>query len=187
QIKGNRIRQDKVGKKSITPLSITGTNKVNIVKVAAYCRVSTDQEGQDESFSIQRKHYVRLIESQPGWELAGIYQERISATNLSERSQLNRLLEDCRQDKVDLVLTKSISRFARNTTDLLWMVRKLSAMGIGIVFEREKIDTRSADGELLLSLLASYAEEESHSFSENNKWAIRKRFEEGTYKYSSAP
>ena len=104
QIKGNRIRQDKVGKKSITPLSITGTNKVNIVKVAAYCRVSTDQEGQDESFSIQRKHYVNLIESQPGWELAGIYQERISATNLSERSQLNRLLEDCRQDKVEIFL-----------------------------------------------------------------------------------
>jgi len=157
------------------------------ISVAAYCRVSTDHEDQDGSITMQREHYERVIKEHPDWELAGVYFERISGTRMDTRVQLNMLLEECKNGHVDLVLTKSISRFSRNTTDLLWMVRTLTSMGTGIFFEKENIDTRSGDGELLITLLASYAEEESRSISENNKWAIRKRFESGQYKYANAP
>lgn len=133
--KNKEISPSSWKKVTVLPASISQKK----IKVAAYCRVSTHYKDQDTSIYIQREHYENIISSHPEWELVGIYYERVSATHLHTRVQLNRLLEDCRKGKIDLVLTKSISRFARNTTDLLWMVRNLTALGIGIVFEKEYI------------------------------------------------
>lgn len=158
------------------------------LKVAAYARVSTDSTEQTESLETQKSHYEHLIGARPDWELAGIYfDEGISGTKKENRTGLNNLLADCRAGRVERILTKSISRFARNTTDCLEMVRELQRLGISIYFEKENIDTDSMENELFLTLLSSMAEEESRAISQNNKWSIQKRFEQGSYKLSSAP
>ena len=158
------------------------------LKVAAYCRVSTMNEAQEGSIYAQRRHYEDLIRGNPEWELAGIYFEQgLSGTKAETRPELQRLLADCREGKVDLILTKSISRFSRNTSDTLAMVRGLTNLGVTIRFEKENIDTGTMRSEFMLSLLSCMAENESHSISNNGKWAIRKRFESGSYKPASAP
>ena len=156
-------------------------------RVAAYCRVSTEYDDQEGSLEIQKAHFADLIASHPDWEAAGIYYEKISGTHMEARPALGRLLHDCREGRIDLIVAKSLSRFARNTTDLLKMVRMLTGMGIHLIFEKEHLDTRAGDGELILTLLASFAEEESRSISANNRWAIQKRFEEDRYRPSRAP
>ena len=157
-------------------------------KAAAYCRVSTARESQQSSIENQRIHYEELIHSHSDWEMAGIYyEEGISATGKEKRVQLQRMLEDCRKGKIDLILTKSISRFARNTSDCLEMVRELTSLGVRLIFEKEGIDTARMESEFLLTVLASLAEEESRSISGNEQWAIRRRFENGTYHFSRAP
>ena len=157
------------------------------VKVAGYARVSTAHEDQQSSITIQRQHFLSQAAGHTDWQFVGIYCDIVSGTKKEKRPELQRLLTDCRDGRVNLVLTKSISRFARNTTDLLEMVRSLSALGVGIVFDRENIDTRTMDSEFLLTLLASLAEDESHSISSNCRWGIQKRFQDGTYRISTAP
>lgn len=154
--------------------------KVNLVNVAAYARVSTASERQLSSIATQVSYYSRLIQSTPGWTYSGVFtDEGITGTKTSGRQGLSDLMNLARNGGVDIVLCKSISRLARNTVDLLRIVRELKNLGVSIRFEREHIDTASADGELLLTLLASFAQEESASLSANVKWAIRKGFKQG--------
>lgn len=150
------------------------------VRVAAYCRVSTDQEEQLNSFANQVSYYKNYIQSQPRYILAGIYaDEGISGTNTKRREQFKQMIRDCEAGKIDMIITKSISRFARNTQDCLYYSRHLKSMGIGIYFEKENINTLDAAGELLFTILSSLAQDESRSISENCKWGIRKKFRDG--------
>ena len=157
------------------------------LKAAAYCRVSTEYEEQQSSIKIQRQHFITLAAKHPDWEFVGIYADIVSGTKMEKRPELLRLLSDCNAGDVNLVLTKSVSRFARNITDLLEMVRNLTANGADIYFERERIDTRTMDSEFLLTILGSLAEDESHSIASNCRWGLQKRFENGTYRAASAP
>ena len=148
-------------------------------RVAAYARVSIDTEELHHSFSAQVSYYSNLIQKTPEWGYVGVYaDEGISGTSMN-RPQFQRMLKDCEAGMIDIILTKSISRFARNTVDLLRTVRRLKELGIEVRFEKEHINSLSEDGELMLSLLASFAQEESRSISQNIKWAIRKNFEQG--------
>lgn len=151
-------------------------------RVAAYARVSVDSDELMQSLAAQVSHYSTLIQANPSWEYAGVYADAgISGTGTGKRAEFQRLMQDCHKGLVDIILTKSISRFARNTVDLLYTVRKLRELGISVRFERENLDSLSPDGELMLSILASYAQEESLSISENVKWGIRKRFSQGQF------
>lgn len=155
-------------------------------KVAAYCRVSTDQEEQLSSYENQVRYYTEVITRNPDYELVDIYaDEGISGTNTKKRNDFNRMIADCRAGKIDLIITKSISRFARNTLDCLNYVRELKDLGIGIIFEKENINTLDAKGEVLLTILSSLAQDESRSISENSTWGIRRRFEQGKHKMST--
>ena len=158
------------------------------LRVAGYCRVSTGSDTQSTSITSQRQHYEDYIRSNPDWIFSGIYWEAgVTGTRTESRPQLQRLIADCENHRIDLVLTKSISRFSRDTADCLEMVRTLTGLGVGIVFQKENIDTRTMDSEFLLTLFSSIAEEESHSISSNSKWSVQKRFQNGTFKYSKAP
>ncbi len=149
-------------------------------KVAAYARVSRDTERLMHSVSAQVSYYSALIQKNPEWEYAGVYADMgISGTDTAKRGEFLRMLADCEEGKIDIILTKSISRFARNTVDLLETVRHLKNLGIEVRFEKEHIHSLSEDGELMLTLLASFAQEESRSISENVKWGVRKRFQSG--------
>ena len=148
--------------------------------MAAYCRVSTDHLEQLSSYEAQVRYYTNYIENHPDYDWAGIYaDEGISATNTKRRDQFNKMIKDCEAGKIDVIITKSISRFARNTLDCLQYVRQLKELGIGIIFEKENIDTLDAKGEVLLTILSSLAQDESRSISENSTWGIRRRFEQG--------
>ncbi|MCL1877585.1 MAG: recombinase family protein [Defluviitaleaceae bacterium] len=173
---------------TITKINAISPASVRKIRTAAYCRVSTDAEAQLNSLDNQKRHYENYIKANSEWEYAGLYfDEGLTGTKMENRSGLQDLLRACEQRKVDLIITKSISRFARNTAGCLKIVRKLRNMGIFIHFEREGIHTGSMDGELLLSVLSSLAESESVSLSENAKWSIRAKMEAGTYKLSQAP
>lgn len=149
-------------------------------RVAAYARVSLDSERLMHSLSAQVSYYSEYIQKNPHWIYAGVYaDEGISGTQTDKRDEFNRLMKDCEDGKIDIILVKSISRFARNTVDLLSAVRHLKSLGIDVIFEKENINSMSNDGELMLSILASFAQEESRSISENVKWGTRKRFEKG--------
>ena len=149
-------------------------------RVAAYARVSMDTERLMHSISAQISYYSELIQKNPEWEYVGVYADfGISGTRIEKRTEFSRMLRDCEDGKIDIILCKSISRFARNTVDLLNTVRRLKAIGIEVRFEKEQINSMSAEGELMLSILASFAQEESRSISENCKWGIRKRFKSG--------
>lgn len=151
-------------------------------RVAAYARVSTSADDQLLSLEVQKSHYEDYIKSNPDWEYAGLfYDEGISGTKAKNRNGLQNLLQACEDNKVDLVLTKSISRFARNTTECLEMVRRLCELGVTIIFEKENIDTSKMESEFLLTVLASMAETESRSISQNIRWSVKKRFEEGNF------
>lgn len=150
------------------------------LRVAAYCRVSTEQDEQLNSFENQVSYYTEYIGRNPNYELAGIYaDEGISGTSTKRREQFNRMIKDCEAGRIDLVITKSISRFARNTQDCLNYSRKLKDLGIGITFEKEGINTLESSGELLFTILSSLAQEESRSISENCQWGIRSLFKQG--------
>ncbi len=140
------------------------------IRVAAYCRLSTDNEDQVHSFNAQVSYYTDYIEKHEQYELAGIYaDEGISGTNVKKREQFKRMIRDCEQGLIDLVITKSISRFARNTQDCLEYSRKFKNLGIGIIFEKEHINTMDSTGELLFTILSSLAQDESRNISENCK------------------
>lgn len=149
-------------------------------RVAAYARVSLDSERLMHSLLAQVSYYSEYIQKNPQWIYAGVYaDEGISGTRMEKRDEFNRMMKDCDEGMIDIILVKSISRFARNTVDLLNAVRHLKALGIEVRFEKENINSMSNDGELMLSILASFAQEESRSISENVKWGTRKRFEQG--------
>ncbi len=149
-------------------------------RVAAYARVSVESEKMNHSLSAQVSYYSSLIQKNPEWEYAGVYADDfVSGTGTAKRDEFNRMLADCEAGKIDIILVKSISRFARNTVDLLETVRHLKDIGVEVRFEREHISSFSGDGELMLTILASFAQEESRSISDNVKWGIRKRMSEG--------
>jgi len=149
-------------------------------RVAAYARVSMETERLHHSLSAQVSHYSAMIQSNPEWEYAGVYaDEGVTGTIAAKRPEFSRLLADCEAGKIDLVITKSISRFARNTVDLLNTVRRLKEIGVEVRFEKEGISTFDGTGEVMLTLLASFAQEEITSLSSNVKWGIRKRFAKG--------
>jgi len=157
-------------------------------RVAAYCRVSTNKDDQLESLDAQKKHYEQVIKGNDHWTFAGIYyDEGLSAMKMKTRPELMKMLDDCKQGKIDLVQVKSISRLSRNVTDYLSIIRDLNARNIGIFFERENINTLKESDEFMLSVLSSLAESELVSISENEKWSIKRRFMNGTYKQSMAP
>jgi len=148
-------------------------------KVAAYARVSSGKDAMLHSLSAQVSYYSSLIQKETDWQYIGVYSDEAITGTKEERPGLQQMIADCRDGKIDMILTKSISRFARNTVTLLETVRMLKAMGVDIYFEEQNIHTLSSDGELLLTILASYAQEESRSVSENMKWRIKKNFEAG--------
>lgn len=149
-------------------------------KVAAYARVSMESERLQHSLSAQVSYYSGLIQQNPAWEYVGVYaDDGITGTKTNDRTEFKRMLADCEAGRIDIILTKSISRFARNTLDLLETVRRLKELGISVQFEKERIDSLTEDGELMLTLLASFAQEEIRSLSDNVKWGTRKRFEKG--------
>ena len=155
-------------------------NEVHKIRVAAYCRVSTDTDEQATSYEAQIEHYTDYIEKHPGWELAGIYaDDGISGTNTKKRGEFNRLIEDCMAGKVDMVVTKSISRFARNTLDCLKYIRQLKDKNIPVFFEKEAINTMDAKGEVLLTIMASLAQQESQSLSQNVRLGLQYRYQQG--------
>ena len=172
----------------ITKIEATKISLKRKTRVAAYARVSTDSDEQLLSLETQKAHYEDYIKSNPDYEFAGLYyDEGISGTKIAKRDELQRLLKDCEDGRIDRVITKSISRFARNTADCLEMVRRLSQLNISIYFEKENIDTEHMSSELMLSILSSIAESESRSISENSKWSVKHRFENGTYIISCPP
>ena len=146
---------------------------------AVYARVSSDKDAMLHSLSAQVDHYRNLIQSRGDWELVGIYVDEALTGTKSDRGQFQQMLADCKAGKIDMIITKSISRFARNTVTLLETVRSLKLMKVDVYFEEQNIHSMSSDGELLLTILASYAQEESLSASENQKWRIRRNFEQG--------
>lgn len=147
--------------------------------VAAYCRVSSGKDAMLHSLSAQVSYYSELIQSHGEWEYAGVYSDEAKTGTKDTRENFVRMVADCRAGKIDMILTKSISRFARNTVTLLETVRELKLLGVDVYFEEQNIHSMSTDGEFMLTILASYAQEESRSASENQKWRIKKNFEEG--------
>lgn len=155
--------------------------QVNI-RVAAYCRVSTGDESQQTSYTTQKAFYTSLITNKPGWKFAGIYaDEAKSGTSREHREDFNRMMNDALDGKLDYIVTKSISRFARNTVDTLNCVRQLRQQNppVGVYFEKENIDTLDATGELILTILSALAQDESRSISDNIRWSIQKNFQAG--------
>ncbi len=149
-------------------------------RVCAYCRVSTDTDEQLSSYEAQVTYYEEYIKKRPDWEFAGIYaDEGITGTNTKNRTDFNRMIDDCLAGRIDLIITKSISRFARNTLDCLRYVRMLKEKGVAVFFEKENIDTMDSKGEVLLTILSSLAQDESRSISENSRWGIVRRFQQG--------
>ena len=161
---GSRVVQDEIPK----------------TRVAAYCRVSTDTDEQATSYEAQVEHYTEYIKKNPAWECAGIYaDDGISGTNTKKREEFNRLIDDCMNGKVDMVITKSISRFARNTLDCLNYIRKLKDKNIAVYFEKEGINTLDAKGEVMLTIMASLAQQESESLSQNVRLGLQYRYQQG--------
>lgn len=150
------------------------------LRVAAYCRVSTEEEEQQSSYEAQCSYYTDKIMTNPEWTMAGIFaDEGITGTSTKKRDDFNRMIRHCRQKKIDLILTKSISRFARNTLDCLRYVRALKELGIGVYFEKENINTLNMDTELILTFMGAFAQSESESISANVKWGKKQAMKEG--------
>ena len=156
------------------------TTETKRTRVAAYCRVSTEFEEQESSYETQVAHYTSYIKGNPEWELVDVYaDDGISATSTAKRDAFNRMIEDCHAGKIDMILTKSISRFARNTVDCLKYTRDLKALNIAIFFEKENINTLDAKGEVLLTIMAALAQQESESLSANVRLGIQFRNQQG--------
>lgn len=149
-------------------------------RTAAYCRVSTTSDTQDGSFETQCEYYEKLIREDPGMEFAGVYGDHgKSGRSMRGRKELNRLIADCEAGRIDLVLTKSISRFARNMLECVETIRHLSELGVTVRFEKEGLDTDKMGGELMLGILATIAQEESNSISQNMSWSRQRHIEKG--------
>jgi DNA invertase Pin-like site-specific DNA recombinase len=154
------------------------------IRTAAYCRVSSGDEDQQTSYTLQVKHYTQYIKKNKEWEFSGIYaDEGISGTSIKNRTNFQKMIEDCKAGKIDLVITKSISRFARNTLDCIHYVRMLKSLPspVGVYFEKENLDSLDSKSEFILTILSSLAQDESRNISENVKWANQKRFQQGKF------
>ena len=150
------------------------------IRVAAYCRVSTDSDEQATSYEKQVEHYTDFIQANDDWEFAGIYaDDGISGTNTKKREEFNRMIDDCMGGRIDMIITKSISRFARNTLDCLKYIRQLKEKNIPVFFEKENINTMDSKGEVLLTIMASLAQQESESLSKNVKLGLQFRYQNG--------
>lgn len=173
----------------IEPVSTSSTpEQIKMKRVCAYCRVSTGSADQKNSFESQMSYYTRLIGEKEGWVLAGIYaDEARSGTKMYRRDDFQQMMQDCRLGKIDLILTKSIARFARNTVDSIKAVRELKSLGIAVYFEKERINTLSEKSEQMITIMSSIAQGESESISTNNKWSAVRRFRNGTFIISSPP
>ena len=180
-----KMQVTKIPKKTVTVIEpkrslIVDKEKYHQQRVAAYCRVSTDSEEQLTSYTTQKKVYSEMIAARKDWEFAGLYaDEGISGTRADKRPQFKKMINDCLSGKIDYIITKSVSRFARNTVDCLDHVRILKAKGIGVFFEEQNIDTLKIDSELYLVIYAGFAQSESESMSKNITWTFRKKFEDG--------
>ena len=165
--------------KVVTKLDMPAPAPQKLLRVCAYARVSSPKETMLHSLSAQVSYYNSYIQKHSGWLFCGVYaDEGISGTK-ENRDEFQRMMEDCRNGKIDIILCKSITRFARNTVVLLQCIRELNDLGVDVIFEKENIRTQSTDGELLLTILAGFAEEEALSASKNQLWRIKKNFEEG--------
>ena len=155
-------------------------DEVTKLRVAAYCRVSTDSDEQETSYDAQVSHYTEYIQQNPQWTLAGIFaDDGISGTNTKKRDEFNRMIDECMAGNIDMIITKSISRFARNTLDCLQYIRQLKDKNIPVYFEKESINTMDAKGEVLITIMASLAQQESQSLSQNVKLGLQYRYQQG--------
>ena len=171
-----------VTKIEANPLLTANKNEYKQINVAAYCRVSTDSDDQLQSYEAQVEYYTDHICKNPKWHFVGIYaDEGITGTVVSKRERFKDMIRDCEKGKIDLILTKSVSRFARNTVDSLNYVRKLKAMNIGVYFEEQNIDTLTTDSEMFIGLYSVMAQSESENISANVKWGVRQRMKNGTF------
>ena len=169
------------------PVTITPQTKPQQkqLRVAAYCRVSTEQEAQQNSFQVQKEYYTAKINANPDWMLAGIFaDEGITGTSVQQRNDFKKMIQYCERGKIDLILTKSISRFARNTVDCLLTVRRLSQLGVSVIFETENINTATMESEFILAIMGAMYQAESEATSSRVKWGIRAGFREGRVRYS---
>lgn len=169
------------------PQMTENKDKYHQLRVAAYCRVSTEQEEQQNSYQVQIAYYTDLINRKKEWTLAGIFaDEGISGTQARKRPEFLKMIRLCKKQKIDLVITKSISRFARNTVDCLEYVRQLKDLGIGVIFEKENINTLTMTSEFMIALYGSFAQAESESISKNVSWGKQKAYAEGkvSFQYS---
>ena len=166
-------------KPTIKKVAFSAAQVPQLTRVAAYARVSSGKDAMLHSLSAQVSYYNDLIQRHPGWIFCGVYADEALTGTRADRTNFTRLIQACKAGEVDMIITKSISRFARNTVTLLETVRELKQIGVDVYFEEQNIHSASADGELMLSILASYAQEESLSTSENMKWRIKHNFENG--------
>ena len=158
------------------------------LRVAAYARVSSSSEDQLNSYRVQNQYYSELISGNPDWEMVDIYaDEGITGTSVEKREDFQRMMQDCRKGKIDRILVKSISRFARNTKDCLAAVRELKELGVSVQFEEQGIDTSKVSSEMVTAIMASLAQKGSESISSNVRWGVQKRMLDGTFISSSVP
>lgn len=164
------------------PLRTTDLTQGPKLKVCGYARVSTDSRVQAESYATQIAYFTEKIENNPLWEFAGMYADKAATgTKVKGRDEFQAMIKACEDGDIDLILTKSVTRFARNTVECIQTIRKLKALGVGILFEKENINTLTEKSELLLTILSSVAQGESEDFSGNNRWSVEKRFKDGTF------
>ena len=168
-----KIEPTKVNESVIQPVK-------RLLKVAAYCRVSTEMDEQSNSYEAQIEHYTAEIDKHPDWINAGIFADKgITGTMAKKRPEFLKMIKKCRQKKIDLILVKSISRFSRNTVDCLEYIRELKALGIGVIFEKENINTLTETSEAMITIMGYFAQAESESISKNVTWGVRHAFAEG--------
>ena len=175
-------RQKIITKIEANPALASRKNSNRPLNVAAYCRVSTDAEDQINSYRAQVSYYTEHINQNPKWRFVNVYaDEGITGTMVKKRDGFLKMIRDCEKGKIDMILTKSVSRFARNIVDSISYVRKLKAMGIGIYFEEQNIDSLKEDSETYIGIYSVMAQSESENISANISWGIRKRMQNGTY------
>lgn len=174
----------KVVRRQLTSGNFKANDEFKKIRVAAYCRVSTDSEDQLQSYKAQVAYYTEAIAKNPKWKMVDVYaDEGLTGTRTEKRVNFNRMMRDCERGRIDYILTKSVARFARNTVDSLKWVRKLKAKGIGVFFEEQNLDSLKTDNELLLGMHSVMAQAESENISANVRWGIQQRMKSGTYKF----
>ena len=168
----------------ISPISALGADDEEPLRVAAYCRVSTDHEEQSSSLEMQERYYTKLIEQTPNWINAGIFSEKVSGLEVTKRQEFQKLLRCCRKGKIDLILTKSVSRFGRNTLDSLRALQELQVLGVDVYFEAEKLWLHDRQMQVLMTAYVAFAQAESEGASQSIRWGIKEGFRSGRSGYA---